>query len=66
MKKSIFLFFAAILYATSLNAAYFYRGNQNSWGATEMTTSSDGFYSYYKAKSYKDNGNQNNNFKIAT
>ena len=66
MKKSIFLFFAAILCATSLNAAYFYRGNQNSWGATEMTTSSDGFYSYYKAKSYKDNGNQNNNFKIAT
>ena len=66
MKKSIFLFFAAILCASSVNAAYFYRGNQNSWGATEMITSSDGFYSYYKAKSYKDNGNQNNNFKVAT
>ncbi len=65
MKKSIFLFFAAILCAMTANAAYYYRGNQNSWGATEMTLSTDGMYSYFSAKSYKDNGNQNNNFKIA-
>ena len=45
---------------------YYYRGNQNSWGATKMTVSTDGYYAYYQAKSYSANGNQNNNFKIST
>ena len=44
---------------------YYYRGNQNSWGTTKMTVSNDGYYSYYKAKSYENNGNKNNEFKIS-
>ena len=50
MKKSIFLFFAAILCAMTANAAYYYRGDKNSWGnGIELTKSSDGYYYYYEA-----------------
>ena len=47
-------------------AAYYYRGNQNSWGATKMTASADGFYEYFAAKSHANNGNQNQMFKVST
>lgn len=51
MKKSIFLFFAAILCAMSATAAtyYYYRGDLNEWTATQMTLSADGAYYYYEA-----------------
>ena len=50
MKKTIFLFFAAILCAMSATAAtYYYCGGKNSWGATPMTLSADGAYYYYQA-----------------
>ena len=45
---------------------YYYRGNQNSWGATAMTASDDGFYEYFAAKGYTNNGNKNNIFKVST
>ena len=47
-------------------AAYYYRGNQNGWGATQMTASADGFYEYFAAKSHANNGNQNQMFKVST
>ena len=48
MKKSIFLFFAAILCAMTANAeTYYYSGGKSNWNKTEMTASSDGYYSYY-------------------
>lgn len=47
-------------------AAYYYRGNQNSWGASKMTASADGFYEYFAAKSHANNGNQNQMFKVST
>ena len=31
-----------------------------------MTASDDGFYEYFSAKGYSNNGNQNNNFKVST
>ena len=50
MKKSIFLFFAAILCAMTANAAYYYRGDKNSWGnGIQLTQSTDGYYYYYEA-----------------
>ena len=48
MKKSIFLFFAAILCTMNANAAFYYRGNDNGWGATEMQAAANGLYYYYK------------------
>ncbi len=74
MKKHLFLkslLIAIGLLVTSLTtqvlgaAQYYYRGNQNSWGATKMTVSTDGFYEYFSAKGYSNNGSQNNNFKVA-
>ena len=48
MKKSIFLFFAAILCAIGMNAeTYRYSGEKDGWAGTQMTVSSDGYYSYY-------------------
>ena len=48
MKKSIFLFFAAILCAMTANAeTYRYSGEKDGWAGTVMTASTDGFYSYY-------------------
>ena len=48
MKKSIFLFFAAILCAIGMNAeTYRYSGEKDSWAGTQMTVSADGYYSYY-------------------
>ena len=45
---------------------YYYKGNQNGWSASApMAVSMDGYYSYAEAKSYADNGNTNNHFKIA-
>ena len=35
--------------AESAATTYYYRGGKNSWGATAMTASSDGFYAYYSA-----------------
>ena len=69
MKKFLTLF-TALLFFGSLTVVqattYYYRGNQNSWGTTEMTTSTDGYYAYYSAKGYSNNGNKNNEFKIST
>ena len=49
MKKSIFLFFAAILCATSAWGAetYRYSGEKDNWAGTQMTASTDGYYAYY-------------------
>ncbi len=38
---------------------YYYRGGDNSWGATAMTVSADGFYEYIQSS------NSSNQFKIA-
>lgn len=46
-------------------ATYYYRGNQNSWGATAMTVSTDGFYEYFSAKGYTNNGSKNQIFKVS-
>ena len=49
MKKSIFLFFAAILCAMTANAVdYYYRGQRvNNWGAGQkLEVSTDAYYSY--------------------
>lgn len=40
---------------------YYYRGGDNSWGATAMTVSSDGFYAYYYH-----NSTSAHQFKIST
>ena len=45
-------------------AQYYYRGNQNSWGATKMSESTDGFYEYILSKGHNTT-DANNNFKIA-
>ena len=52
MKKSIFLFFAAILCAMSANAAYYLHGSKtgSDWPGKEMTKSADGYY-YYQVTS---------------
>ena len=53
MKKSIFLFFAAILCAMSANAAYYFHGSKtgSDWPGKEMTKSADGYYYYYQVTS---------------
>ena len=64
MKKSIFLFFATLLCATSaLAGTYYYsgEGNNTSWSKKAMTVSTDGFYEYYKVSS-----NTTHQFKIGT
>lgn len=68
MKKFLSLFTALLLLGsmTVVHATdYYYRGNQNGWGATLMTTSTDGYYAYISALSFTDNNNQNNEFKIS-
>ncbi len=69
MKKILTLFTALILFGsmTVSNATdYYYRGNQNNWSeAVLMTPSEDGFYAYFNALSYANNGNKNNEFKIS-
>ena len=42
-----------------LGTTYYYRGEKNSWGATAMITSSDGYYSYYSTSG-------THQFKIST
>ncbi len=71
MKSHIWKYAACLVMLLTLGvgqmwATYYYRGNQNSWGATAMTASDDGFYEYFSAKGYSNNGNQNNNFKVST
>lgn len=70
MKKILTLFTALILFGSMTAKAtdYYYRGNQTGWDAekaVKMTPSTDGFYAYFSALSYANNGNKNNNFKIA-
>ena len=68
MKKFLTLFAALIVTGSMMVVQatdYYYRGNQNSWGASLMSTSTDGYYAYISALSYADNGNQNNEFKIS-
>ena len=52
MKKSIFLFFAALLCAVTVNAAYYYRGEKNAsngnWLDGIELTDADGYYAYFK------------------
>lgn len=48
--------FSAAMFANS----YWYRGGDNSWGATAMTESTDGLYEYIQSS------NNANQFKIAT
>lgn len=53
MKKINFkwLLLSIILSIASINTAwatYYYRGERNSWGATAMTQSDDGYYYYYE------------------
>lgn len=64
--KSIFISLILLLGVGNAWATYYYRGNQNSWGATPMTASADGFYEYFAAKSHANNGNQNQMFKVST
>lgn len=71
MKKILTLFTALTLLGsmTVVQATdYYYRGNQTGWNeadAVKLTSSTDGYYAYFEAKSYANNGNKNNNFKIA-
>lgn len=46
--------------ASTSASTYYYRGGDNSWGATAMTVSSDGFYAYIQSS------NNTNQFKIST
>ena len=66
--KKLFAILVAMLFCTTLfatNPSYYYRGNQNDWGATALTGSTDGFYAYFAAKGYTNNGNKNNIFTIS-
>ena len=68
MKKVLTLFAALILFGSMMVVQatdYYYRGNQNGWGATLMTASTDGYYAYINALSYANNNNENNIFKIS-
>ena len=66
LRRSLILLSALILSVGQMWGAYYYRGNQNGWSATQMTASADGFYEYFAAKGYTNNGNKNNNFKVST
>ena len=65
--RKILSFLLMALFSVGMWAAdtYYYRGNQNKWTASEMTESTDGFYAYFAAKGYSNNGNSNNNFKVS-
>lgn len=67
--KKIFTIITALILFGSLTVVqatnYFYRGTQNTWGSTLMTTSTDGYYAYFSAQGYNTLGS-NNNFKIST
>jgi len=68
MKKVLTLFSALLLFGSMIvvqAADYYYRGTQNSWGTTLMTTSTDGYYAYFSAQGYE-TSESNNNFKIST
>jgi len=68
MKKLLTLFTALLLLGGTMMVQatdYYYRGNQNSWGASLMTPGEDGYYAYFSANGYSNNGNKNNNFKIS-
>jgi hypothetical protein len=68
MKKFLTLFTVLTILGSIMTVKavdYYYRGNQNGWNATLMTTSTDGYYAYISALSYSNNGNSNNNFKIS-
>ncbi|MDY6035848.1 MAG: hypothetical protein SPI67_00005, partial [Paludibacteraceae bacterium] len=67
IRKSIFCILLLLLGVShaAWGTDYYYRGNQNGWKATLMQPSTDGYYAYCEAKSYANNGNQNNMFKIA-
>ena len=59
MKKIFSLFVAALFCATMVANQYWYRGNDNSWSATAMTVSEDGYYEYIASS------NNAHQFKIA-
>ena len=65
--RKILSFLLMALFSVGMWAAdtYYYRGSQNGWKASEMTESTDGFYAYFAAKGYANNGNENNNFKVS-
>ena len=66
--KKVLTLFTALIWLGSMSfvqADYYYRGNQNGWDATLMTPSTDGYYAYFSALGYSNNGNKNNEFKIA-
>lgn len=60
-KLQLLLLLAALLGVSQgvWGTTYYYRGEKNSWGATAMTTSSDGYYSYYSTSG-------THQFKIST
>lgn len=50
MKKSILFLLALFSVAMTTQAAYYYRGDKNSWGTgIQLTQSADGYYYYYEA-----------------
>lgn len=67
MKKILTLFTALILFGSMAVKAttYYYRGNQNGWGASAMVASTDGYYAYFESPSHDDLGDDNK-FKITT
>ncbi len=68
MKKNLTLFTALILFGSMTVAkatTYYYRGNQNGWGASAMEASTDGYYAYFESPSHDDLGDDNK-FKITT
>ena len=50
MKKSILFLLALFSVTMTTQAAYYYRGDKNSWGnGIQLTQSADGYYYYYEA-----------------
>ena len=50
MKKSILFLLALFSVTMTTQAAYYYRGDKNSWGTgIQLTQSADGYYYYYEA-----------------
>ena len=50
MKKSILFLLALFSVTMTIQAAYYYRGDKNSWGnGIQLTQSADGYYYYYEA-----------------
>lgn len=52
--------YASVTFTRISSNSYWYRGSDNSWGATAMTVSTDGLYEYFQSS------NNANQFKIAT